>query len=64
MDWTIILKFWPLILLQIILLILALLDLRKRKKLNHLSRSVWILVIVLFNLFGPILYFIIGRGEE
>lgn len=65
MDWlTVLRNFWPLLILQIVLAIVALLDLRKRSRLKHLSRGVWIVIIIFLNFFGPILYFVLGRGEE
>lgn len=64
MDYSVILSFWPLILLQFLLMVVALVDLRKRKTFRHLSKGFWILIIILLNLIGPILYFVIGRGEE
>lgn len=64
MDWSILLNFWPLLVLQIALMVIALLDLRKRKRVNHLSRGVWIVVIIALNLIGPILYFVIGRSDD
>lgn len=62
--WTILRNFWPLFILQFILIIAALLDLKKRSSLKHLSRGVWIAIIILFSFFGPILYFVIGRGDD
>ncbi len=59
-----IMAFWPLIALQFILIIVAIVDLLRRKTFKHLSKSVWLLIIILVSLFGPILYFIIGRGDE
>ncbi len=55
----------PLVLIQIGLLIFALLDLVKRPEeaLNG-SKVMWILIIALVNVIGPILYFIVGRKDE
>lgn len=39
--------FIPLILLQVILIIIALLKLRKITKTNYLSKPVWVLIILL-----------------
>jgi hypothetical protein len=52
----------PIIILQFGLMIAALIDLVKREKTKG-PKWVWILVIVLVNLFGPIVYFIAGRDE-
>ena len=53
----------PVILIQIILLIVALLDLVKRERTRG-PKWVWAVVIVLVNIIGPIVYFIVGRREE
>ncbi len=56
--------FWPLLVLQIGLAIWALADVLRRKTVKSLSKGLWIVIIIVVSLFGPILYFIIGRGEE
>jgi hypothetical protein len=53
----------PIILLQIGLMVWALIDISKRKYVKG-NKVVWILVIVLVNIIGPIIYFLAGRGEE
>ena len=53
----------PLVLLQLILLVVALIDLSKREKVRWLPKWAWAIIIVLGELLGPILYFIIGREE-
>jgi Flp pilus assembly protein protease CpaA len=57
-DWLPLLL--PLLILQLILLFVALRDLLKRNLSNE-SKWLWIMIIVFVNLFGPILYFTIGR---
>lgn len=58
------LKLWPLILLQLALMIWALVDLIRRRSTRTLSLPVWIVLIVLINFFGPIAYFLFGRAEQ
>lgn len=53
----------PLLILQFILLVVALLDLVKRPETNG-PKWVWLLVIVLINLLGPVLYFVFGRTKR
>jgi hypothetical protein len=60
----ILLSFWPVILLQFLLMIWALVDLLRRKNIKHLPKWAWALIIVFINLFGPIIYLVAGRGEE
>lgn len=53
----------PIILIQLGLMIAALVDLIRREKTKG-PKWVWALIIVLVNLIGPILYFVLGREEE
>ncbi len=52
----------PIAILQFGLMFTALIDLLKRKKTKG-PVWVWILVIVLIKLFGPIAYFLFGSSE-
>ncbi len=52
----------PIILLELGLLIAALVDIIRREKTKG-PKWVWIIVVVAFNLLGPIIYFIFGREE-
>ncbi len=58
------LKLWPLLLLQLALMVWALVDLLRRRSTRSLSMAVWIVLIVLVNFFGPIAYFLFGRAEQ
>jgi hypothetical protein len=53
---------WPLIAIQVGLMIFALLDLSRRSATRG-PKWVWALVIIFINLIGPIVYFVIGRDE-
>jgi Phospholipase_D-nuclease N-terminal len=50
----------PLIAIEFILIIVALIDLSKAEKTNG-PKWMWVLIIVFMNIFGPILYFIFGK---
>jgi hypothetical protein len=50
----------PLFIIQLILMVVALLDLRKIHATNG-PKWMWILIIVFVNTIGPIIYFIAGR---
>jgi hypothetical protein len=52
----------PLVLLQLTLMIVALVDLIRREKTRG-PKWVWVLVILLGELIGPIIYFIFGRED-
>lgn len=53
----------PVILIQLALMVAALLDLRKRPATRG-PKWMWVVIIVLVNLIGPIAYFVVGREEE
>lgn len=59
-NWSLIA---PLIVIQLVLMIVALLDLRKQEETNG-SKTVWLFVIILVNTIGPIIYFIFGRKDS
>lgn len=52
----------PLIVLQLILMIAALASWFKDEHVNG-PKWVWLLVILFVNIFGPILYFLVGRKK-
>jgi uncharacterized membrane protein YhaH (DUF805 family) len=53
----------PVVLIELALLITALVDLIRREKTRG-PKWAWLLVIVLINFIGPIVYFVAGRKEE
>jgi len=53
----------PFLIIQLILMIAALVDLARREKTRG-PKWVWVLVIILVNIIGPVIYFIVGRQEE
>ncbi len=54
----------PIILIQLGLMITALYDLeREERRVRGDNKLVWVLIIVLLNIVGPILYFVAGREE-
>jgi tryptophan-rich sensory protein len=55
---------WPLIALQVGLQVYALYDLAKNKKTRNLNLTIWAVIIIFGELFGPILYLIFGKSEE
>jgi hypothetical protein len=52
----------PIIVIQLILMVVALLDLSKRERTKG-PKWMWALIIILGELLGPILYFVLGREE-
>ena len=56
--------FLPLIFLQLGLLIFALVDLtRPDRRVRGDNKLIWALIIIFVSLFGPLLYFLIGRED-
>ena len=53
---------WPLIVIQVGLMIFALIDLSRRSAARG-PKWVWALVIIFINIIGPIVYFVVGREE-
>lgn len=60
---TLFLILLPVLILQLILLVVALIDLFKRDVTNG-PKWVWLLVIVFINILGPIVYFLWGRTPQ
>jgi hypothetical protein len=54
----------PVAILELGMLIWALLDIIRRKRVKGGNKVVWILVVVLINIIGPIVYFLFGREED
>ncbi|AGG07091.1 MULTISPECIES: PLDc N-terminal domain-containing protein [Dehalococcoides] len=54
----------PLVVLQLILLIIAVIDLVKRPKVRWNNKWVWAVIIVFAGIIGPIIYLTLGREED
>jgi hypothetical protein len=54
----------PILLLELGLMIFALVNIITRKQVRGGNKVVWILVVVLIQIIGPIVYFAFGRKEE
>lgn len=52
----------PLLILQVVLMVVALLDIRKMEQTNG-PKFIWVLIIIFISTIGPIAYFIFGRKE-
>jgi hypothetical protein len=59
-SWGLIL---PIIIIELILLIVALVDLFRIEKTNG-PKLLWVFVILFLSIIGPILYFVIGRRND
>jgi hypothetical protein len=54
----------PVVLIELALMITALTHVLKHPNYRFGNRTIWIIVVVLFQIIGPVLYFAIGRGED
>lgn len=54
----------PVIVVQIILMVTALVQLRRASAVRGGYKWVWALVIIFINIIGPILFFAIGKKEN
>ena len=54
----------PLAIVQFGLLVFAAVDIAKKRKTKNLNPIIWVLIICLVNMVGPILYLILGRAED
>lgn len=57
LNWALIA---PLIVIQFVLMIMALIDIKRIHATNG-PKWIWILVVIVVNTIGPIVYFIFGR---
>lgn len=60
LNWALIA---PLIVLQVILAVFALVNCMKQEETTG-PKWLWVLIILFVNLVGPILYFVIGRKNS
>ncbi|RDW20864.1 transcriptional regulator [Oceanobacillus arenosus] len=59
-NWAIV---TPILIIQAILIIVALIDLTKAESTNG-PKWMWFFIILLVNTIGPIIYFIFGRSRD
>lgn len=56
--------FIPLILLEVGLMIAAMVHVLRHPHYRFGNRLMWILIVVLLQIIGPIIYFVFGREDE
>ncbi len=54
----------PIVAIEIILLLTALIHVLKHDHYRFGNRIFWIIIVVLVQIIGPVLYFTAGRGED
>lgn len=52
----------PLIIIQILLMVIALISCIRSK--TNGPKWLWIVIVMIFSIVGPVLYFVIGRKNE
>jgi len=57
------LLFVPLFLVEIALMVIALVDIIRRERVRGGNKVLWILVVVLIGVVGPLVYLLFGREE-
>jgi hypothetical protein len=53
----------PILVIQLLLMVIAIIDCVKIEKTNG-SKVMWLLIIILIQIFGPIAYFLFGRRVD
>ena len=54
----------PILFIQLALLVFALVDLVKRKRVKGGNKILWGAIIILIDIIGPIIYLLFGREED
>lgn len=54
----------PLFVLELVLLITALVHVLRHPKYRFGNKVMWVVIVVVIQVIGPVVYFLIGRGEE
>jgi hypothetical protein len=54
----------PVALVELCLLIAALVSVLRRRTYRFGNRVLWIIIVVVIGIIGPVVYFAIGRGDE
>lgn len=53
----------PVFIIEVALMVIALVDVIRRERVRGGNKVIWIIVIVLISLIGPIVYLLFGREE-
>ena len=54
----------PLIVIELVLMLTALVHVIRHQITGFGNKAIWVIIVVLIQVIGPILYFVFGRGEE
>lgn len=56
--------FLPLVLLELILMITAIRHVLKHSHYRFGTRGIWLLIVILIQIIGPVIYFVFGKEED
>lgn len=65
-----IVKYWayllPVLIIQVVFQIIALVDLARRplEEIRGRSKPLWVVIIIIFEVLGPVIYFIFGKKYD
>lgn len=54
----------PLILIELVLALTAFIHVLRHPHYKFGNKPIWIVVVLFVQIIGPVIYFILGRGEE
>lgn len=54
----------PVLLVDIVLAIAAILHILRHPHYRFGNRVMWLMIVVILLLFGPVIYFVLGKGED
>lgn len=54
----------PILIIELVLMVVALVHVLKHKNYRFGNRILWIFIVILLQIIGPVLYFTVGKGEE
>ena len=54
----------PVLILQLVLMVTALVHVLRHDHYKQGNRVLWVIVVVVVNIIGPILYFMLGRSDD
>jgi hypothetical protein len=63
-------KYWayllPILIIQITFQVIALVDLARRplEEIRGHSKTLWVVIIIIFEILGPVIYFIFGKKYD
>ncbi|MFD1430272.1 PLDc N-terminal domain-containing protein [Lacticaseibacillus mingshuiensis] len=56
--------FIPLIILEVALMLTAVVHVLRHPHYRFGNKALWLAIVILFQLVGPVVYFVFGRGEK